>query len=203
MAAQSWKRVMVILGSTREGRLGERVGKFVVDGLKQKDLQIDFIDPMEVQLPMLAKPLHFYRPRDTAPQILQDLNAKIQACDAIIVVSCEYNHSIPPALANFVDHFPGSSFGGKPSGIVTYSPSFVGGARVGVQLRTLLGELGCISTSNMLTIPKVHNALSADGVPNTDSDEGAHMESARKKFLDQLGWWASAAKNQRDQHGMW
>ena len=34
---------MVILGSTREGRLGERVGKFVVNGLKQRNLEIDFI----------------------------------------------------------------------------------------------------------------------------------------------------------------
>lgn len=201
--ASSWNRVMVILGSTREGRLGERVGKFILAGLKERNLDVDFIDPMETQLPMLEKPLHFHRPAESAPQQLQDLNKKIKESDAIIVVSCEYNHSIPPALANFVDHFPGSSFAGKPSGIVTYSPSFVGGARAGIQLRSLLGELGCISTSNMLTIPKVHNAINADGTPNPESEEGSHMVSALKKFLDQLAWWASAAKNQREQFGMW
>lgn len=42
--------------------------------------------------------------------------------DAIIVVSAEYNHSIPPALSNLMDHFPGSSFALKPSGIMCYSP---------------------------------------------------------------------------------
>ena len=41
----------------------------------------------------------------------------------------------------------------------------VGGARTGMPLRSLLGELGCISVSNMFTIPRVHNAFSEDGQP--------------------------------------
>ena len=77
---------------------------------------------MEVQLPMLQKPLHFYQDRSKAPAELVKANEQIKSADAFLFISCEYNHCIPPALANLVDHFPGSSFMWRPSGLVTYSP---------------------------------------------------------------------------------
>ena len=78
-------------------------------------------DPLEMQVPLLVKPLHHYRDRAEAPAWLKEADRKLCEADAVIVVSAEYNHSIPPALSNLLDHFPGSSFSYKPSGIVCYS----------------------------------------------------------------------------------
>ena len=69
----------------------------------------------------MVKPLHHYSDRTQAPDWLRDANRKVQEADAVVVVSAEYNHSIPPALCNLLDHFPGSTFAYKPSGIVCYS----------------------------------------------------------------------------------
>ena len=109
---------------------------------------------MELNFTMLTKPVHFYGPeRKGAPQQLIDLEKKVKEADCFVVVSAEYNHSIPPgdaeqfntqnsddhncsclylmahvvflALANMLDHFPGSAFSYKPSGIVCYSPGIV------------------------------------------------------------------------------
>jgi len=78
-------------------------------------------DPLEMQVPMLTKPLHHYSDRTQAPGWLIEANHKLVEADAVVVVSAEYNHSAPPALTNLLDHFPGSSFSYKPSGIVCYS----------------------------------------------------------------------------------
>uniref|UniRef100_H2YWI3 NADPH-dependent FMN reductase-like domain-containing protein n=1 Tax=Ciona savignyi TaxID=51511 RepID=H2YWI3_CIOSA len=193
-----WQKVVVFIGSAREKRMGERVATFVVNKLKERKLDVVVVDPIKFELPILQKPVHFYRPDDkpSAPNNLVEMNKHIVNADAIVVISCEYNHCIPPGLANLMDHFGPKSFDRKPSGIVTYSPSMVGGARAGVQLRSLLGELGCISVSNMFTIPQAHLALGENGEPS-DTEGGKHMNSAVGKLIGQLEWWANAAKAQR------
>jgi len=80
-----------------------------------------YTDPLEMQVPMMVKPLHHYSDQSQAPDWLRYVNHKVCEADAVVVVSAEYNHSIPPALSNLLDHFPGSSFAYKPSGIVCYS----------------------------------------------------------------------------------
>jgi len=80
-----------------------------------------FTDPLEMPAPMLAKPLHHYRDRSEAPDWLREADRKLSEADAVVVVSAEYNHSIPPALSSLLGHFPSSSFSYKPSGIVCYS----------------------------------------------------------------------------------
>ncbi|XP_014680187.1 PREDICTED: uncharacterized protein LOC106820158 [Priapulus caudatus] len=81
-----------------------------------------FADPLEMKFPLLFKPLHFYRDKSEVPEWLRRANQQILDADCYVIVSAEYNHSIPPALSNMIDHFPGSSFSWKPAGIVCYSP---------------------------------------------------------------------------------
>ncbi|XP_077967322.1 2-hydroxy-1,4-benzoquinone reductase-like isoform X2 [Styela clava] len=188
-------KFVVFLGTTREGRLGERVATFIMNQIKQRGHKADLFDPAVVGLPLLVKPLHFYKDKSEAPEILRDMNQKIIESDGVIVVSAEYNHSIPPALSNLLDHFAGSSFAWKPSGIVCYSPGQYGGVRSAMQLRAMLGELGCISISNLFAIPKVHERIDESG-KLTGSQE--FTLKCADSFFQQLEWWANAAKHQRD-----
>lgn len=132
-----------------------------------------------------------------APQLLRDAGQKIKDADAYLIVSAEYNHAIPPALSNMMDHFPCSSYAFRPSGIVCYSPGIYGGMRVAMQLRAFLGELGCISVSNIFGIPEAHKALDENGVPQDD-----RLERNAQKLIDQLSWNAHAMKNHRDKFGV-
>ncbi|XP_045181307.2 uncharacterized protein LOC123540385 isoform X2 [Mercenaria mercenaria] len=197
MSAEKLK-LIIFLGSTREGRLGERVGKFVRNTLsKTEKYEIKVFDPAEMNLDLLKKPLHFYKDKSTAPKTLLEANEDIKNADAFLLVSCEYNHCIPPALANLLDHFPGSSFSWRPSGIITYSPGIYGGMRAAMQLRAMTGELGCISVSNIFGIPKVHEAIDEDGTPKDN-----HMISGLNKLMTQLDWTATAFKNMRHDNGI-
>ena len=155
-----------------------------------------FSDPADKKLPLLEKAAFFYREGEEKPAVLAEMEQQVRAADAYIVVSGEYNHSIPPALANMMDYFGGSCYAYKPSGIVCYSPGIYGGMRAAMQLRCFLGELGCLSVSNIFGIPRVHQALGEDGSP-IDS----HMESGAEKLIKDLDWHAHAMRNHRQTAG--
>lgn len=107
----------------------------------------------------------------------------IKAADAIVVVTAEYNHSVPPGLLSMLDHFGGSNFAGKPSGIVTYSPSPWGGARASIAIQPVLHELGALPVSKMVHLPDPAGLLDAQGAP-VDAD--ARMLKQLPGMLDQL-----------------
>lgn len=195
MAANKLK-VVVFLGSVREGRLGARVAQFVQDQIKSK-YDVTLFDPEEIDLPLMKKPLHFYKDRTQAPKVLIDCECKLKEADAFIVVTAEYNHSIPPALSNLLDHFGSSVYSYKPSGIVCYSPGIYGGMRAAMQLRCFLSELGTLSVSNIFGIPEVHKAIDENGKPLNE-----HMVSGLNRMMTQLDWHAQSMKNQRDKFGV-
>lgn len=79
-------------------------------------------DLLEMDFPMVKQPVQFYGPARTgAPPVLVDCEKKIREVDAVVLISAEYNNSVPASLKNFLDAFPDSAYGCKPSGLVCYS----------------------------------------------------------------------------------
>jgi NAD(P)H-dependent FMN reductase len=182
--------IPVIFGTVRTERLGPRVAKYMVRALEQRQHKPILIDPLEYPLPFLDKMYKEYKP-GSAPDILERLAQIIKPADAYVIVSGEYNHSVPPALSNLLDHFLEEYFF-KPSAIVCYSPGSFGGVRAAMQLRSMLGEMGMSSIPSILPFPKVHETLDAEGKPTNDRiDKGAG------RFLDELEWYANALKAAR------
>jgi NAD(P)H-dependent FMN reductase len=164
----------------------------MVRALEQRGHRPTLIDPVEYPLPLLDKMYKEY-PAGSAPPVLERLARIIKPADAYVIVSAEYNHSIPPALSNLLDHFLEEYFF-KPSAIVCYSPGAFGGVRAAMQLRAMLGEMGMSSIPSILPFPKVHEALDAEGRP---ANERTDKSAAR--FLDELEWYANALKAARAQ----
>jgi len=175
-------------------RLGSRVLKFVLDGLENREAKHDIfvIDPLEYDLPVLRKP-HFYYAPGEAPEVLEMLANKLAEADCFVLVTPEYNHSIPPALSNLLNHFGGSKYAYKTSGFVTYSSGQWGGQRAAMALRTITSELGCLSVSRVCAIPRAAKDLDEDGAPV----EGSSSPKMLNGMLDQLEWAATAFKNHR------
>jgi chromate reductase, NAD(P)H dehydrogenase (quinone) len=200
-------KTVVFLGSSRTGappwdnveRYGTRVLKYVLNflGTRQVKHEVTVLDPLDIHLPLLEKP-HFYYKQGEAPKELDEIAKKIGEADCILIISPEYNHSIPPALSNIMDHFGSSRFGFKPSGIVTYSIGQWGGRSVAMALRPFTGELGCLSVSRICSFAFVKKSFSEDGTP-TDPQSSDKMLGG---MLNQLEWWAQAAKNQRENFGI-
>ena len=94
----------VVYGSVRSERQGIKYARFLNAQLAARGHEVSFVDPLEYRLPLLDKMFKEY-PVGTAPDPLPKLAAIIRAADGFLIVSGEYNHSIPPALKNLLDHF--------------------------------------------------------------------------------------------------
>jgi NAD(P)H-dependent FMN reductase len=160
-------RIVVFYGSVRTERQGIRAARFVVAKCRERGHEVSLIDPLEYRLPLIDKMYKEYRPEE-APETLRRMAALIVPADAYLVVSGEYNHSIPPALSNLMDHFLEEYFY-KPSAIVCYSAGSFGGVRAAIQLRAMLAEMGTSSIPSIFPIPKVQEAFDEDGTPKDPS----------------------------------
>lgn len=184
--------VPVILGSVRSERQGIRAARFLVGKLEGRGHEAPLVDPAELNLPLLDK-MYKEHPKGVAPPVLEGLAALLRRADAFVVVSGEYNHSIPPALSNTLDHFLEEYFW-RPSAICCYSAGQFGGVRAAMQLRAMLAELGTPSIPSLLPIPRIGKALDETGKPAEE-----WLGKAAGKFLDELTWYAEALKAQRAQ----
>jgi NAD(P)H-dependent FMN reductase len=108
-----------------------------------------------------------------------------------VIVSAEYNNSIPPALSNLLDHFLEEYFF-KPSAIACYSEGAFGGVRAAMQLRAMLAEMGMSSIPSILPFPSAQEMLAEDGTPTGD-EPGKSAD----RFLDEFLWYANALKAAR------
>src|SRR5438105_6859510 len=161
--------IPVILGTVRSERVGPRVARYLVRLLEARGHRPTLVDPLEYPLPLLDK-MYKEFPPGGAPPVLERLAQVIKPADAYLIVSAEYNHSIPPALSNLLDHFLEEYFW-RPSGIVCYSAGPFGGVRAAMQLRALLSELGMPSIPSILPIPHVQDAFEEDGTPRDPAYE--------------------------------
>jgi NAD(P)H-dependent FMN reductase len=183
-------KIPVIVGSVRSDRQGIRAARFVVGQLHGRGHEVTLVDPCVLKLPLLDRMYKEY-PAGSAPEVLERLAALYRAADAFVIVTGEYNHSIPPALSNLLDHFLEEYFF-RPSAIVCYSSGAFGGVRAAIQLRAMLCELGMPSTPSMFPVPKIGTALAENGSPN---DPG--FEKRFVRFASELEWYAEAMRERR------
>lgn len=202
-----------------EARLGDRVLAHVKSALSSRAQklgssdevvthEVSVFDPIEVfgeggalaESGAQVSAPHFFHKPGAAPAAMDAMRDTIKAADALVVVTAEYNHSVPPGLLAMLDTFGGSNFSGKPSGIVTYSPSPWGGCRASIAIQPVLHELGALPVSKMVHLPSPSELLDAAGAP---IDAEHRMLKQLPGMLDQLEWMACAMKTQREAVGLW
>lgn len=183
-------KFLVLYGSVRSERQGIKYARFLVTQLVARGHTVDLVDPLHSRLPLLDRMYKEY-PRGAAPSPLPELAVLIRAADGFMIVSGEYNHGIPPALKNLLDHFLEEWFW-RPSAIACYSAGAFGGVRAAMQLRATLAELGMPSIPSIQPMPKVQDQFNDDGTPR----DPAHVRRVAR-FLDEFEWYATALKQAR------
>jgi NAD(P)H-dependent FMN reductase len=187
-------RMLVFYGSVRTERQGIKAARFVVNRCRERGHEVTLIDPAEYRLPMLDRMYKEFQPGQ-APPLLERLAGHVSGADAYVLVTGEYNHGVPPALANLLDYFLEEYFW-KPSGIVSYSAGAFGGVRAAFALRVMLGELGAPAVPSVLPIPHVQNAFDDEGRPKDPQWLGR-----ADKFLAELEWYGEALRAARVRDG--
>jgi NAD(P)H-dependent FMN reductase len=186
-------RILVFYGSYRSDRMGIRLASFVVEGLRARGEDVEFIDAKEVGLPMLDRMYKEY-PKGAAPAVLEKLAGQIRNADGFVFITGEYNWGIQPGLKNLTDHFLEEWFW-RPVAIASYSGGRLSGARAATAWHGTLSEMGMVVVSSTIGVGPIAQTLAADGKPIGEG--GKALERAFPRFADDLMWWVEAAKAQR------
>jgi NAD(P)H-dependent FMN reductase len=173
-------KIAVILGSTRPGRNGEAVARWVYEIAKKRiDAEFEFVDIKDFNLPLLDEPIppsqgHYSKEHTKV------WSAKIDSFDGYIFVTAEYNHGIPGALKNAIDYLY-KEWNNKAAGFVGYGSA--GGVRAVEQLRLVMAELQVITEFENFQIFK----------------PASYQEKLVNNMLDQVISWGRALKFLRTQ----
>jgi NAD(P)H-dependent FMN reductase len=131
-------KIGIIIGSTRPGRKGEAVAKWVLDVAQTRsDVEFELVDIKDFDLPLLDEPIPPASGQYSKPHTRQWAE-KIAQFDGYVFVMPEYNHGISGALKNAVD-FLFAEWCNKAAGFVSYG--LAGGSRAVEQMRLILGNL--------------------------------------------------------------
>ena len=183
-------RIAVVYGSVRSERQGIRVARFLLDVLKDRGDTGVLVDPLEYPLPLLDRMYKEYE-RGSAPAMMERLADIFRSVDGFLIVSGEYNHGIPPALKNMLDHFMNEFFW-RPAGLVTYSGGRFGGVRAAMQLRATLPEQGMVTIPSLLPFGNVAETFDEQGVPHAE-----YVRTSTNAFLEEFTWYVEALRDRR------
>ena len=182
-------RIAIILGSTRPGRNGEAVARWVHDYARQRgDAEYEVVDIAEFNLPLLDEPVppsqHKYSKAHTKAWA-----AKIASFDSFVFVTPEYNHSTSGALKNAID-FLYVEWNNKVAGFVSYGSA--GGTRAVEHLRLIMAELQVATVRSQVAL-----SLFTDFENFSVFKPAALHQNSLKSMFDQLIAWSDAMKTLR------
>lgn len=182
---QDQLRLAIIIGSVRDGRFGPTVASwFARVAGERPEFEVDLIDLADFDIPadMTSNADH------------QEFAARIEAADAIVVVTPEYNHSFSGPLKIAIDSLK-AQWQAKPVGFLAYG-GMSGGLRAVEALRIVFAELHAVTLRDVVAFPMAGMKFNEDGEPI----EAEAVRMATGMLLNQLSWWGAALKKARAEH---
>lgn len=179
-------KIGIILGSTRPGRNGDAVANWVYQlSKKRTDAEFELIDIADYNLPLLDEPMppgyNQYTKEHT-----KVWSEKIKEFDGFIIVSPEYNHSIPAALKNALDYLF-FEWNHKAVGFVSYGSAM--GVRAVEHLRAVAGELMMADVRQQVML-----SLFTDFENMSEFKPQDHHLNSVETLFDQVISWSTALK---------
>lgn len=184
-------KIGVILGSTREGRFGDKPANWIVDlGKQRQDIEFELVDLRDYPMAFFGEPGSppMVGPADEA----SPWRKKLATLDGFIIVAAEYNHAPTGVLKNALDHAR-VEWVRKPIAYVGYGG--VGGARAVEQLRQIAIE------QQMAPIKSAVHILWPDYMTvqqGTNLADLEHLNQGAAALLSDLAWWTHALKAARE-----
>ncbi len=190
-------KLHVIIGSTRPGRAADLVAPWVIDRAKNHGgFDVEVLDLRDWALPMFTETFEslgdISDPTYSSP-VVRSWNHKIAEADAFLVITPEYNHSVPAVLKNAIDSvFFSFAFRNKPIAAVGYSGGIAGGVRAIEHLAQIAVEAEMMPLRTAPIFPQVFQAFTPDHQPvNPVADISLRIA------LDDLKWWSEVLEKAR------
>jgi NAD(P)H-dependent FMN reductase len=183
-------KVAIVIGSTRPGRIGEGVARWVHElSQKRRDAEYELVDIKALDLPLLDEPvppsLGKYSKEHT-----KKWAAKVASFDGFVFVIPEYNHGISGALKNAID-FLYAEWNDKVAGFVGYGSA--GGVRAVEHLRLVMAEVQVATVRNQVML-----SLRDDFENYSVFKPREFHEKTLGQVFDQTIAWGGALKGLRE-----
>ncbi len=179
-------KIFGFAGSLRKGSYNRSLLRAAQE-LVPKDAELEIFD-------LAGIPLFNQDLEDQPTETVKEFKAKIRAADAILIVTPEYNYSIPGVLKNAIDcasrPYGDNAFEHKPVAIMGASIGMAGTARAQYHLRQSFVFLTCFA----LNQPEVMVPYAQDKI---DKDGKVTDEQTRQKIgelLENLVAWTRRLK---------
>jgi NAD(P)H-dependent FMN reductase len=177
-------RTAVIIGSTRQGRVGETVGRwFTAWAKRREDIELAVLDLVDFEFPARY-------PTEATPPMMA-FAAEVGRADGFVVVTPEYNRSFPASLKQAID-CAYDEWRAKPVGFVSYGCGSRGLYAV-EQLRVVFTELHAVTMRDGVGFDLLDRGFDDDGQPLDVDGSGRAVTT----MLDQLTWWGLALRDAR------
>lgn len=174
----------IIVGSTRPGRNGEAVARWVHELASQRtDATYELVDLEDFGLPLLDEPVPASLGQYAQPHT-QAWAAKVDSLDGFVFVTPEYNHATSGALKNALD-FVYAEWNNKAAGFVGYGSA--GGVRAVENLRLVMGELQVADVRTQVGL-----SLMTDFENYSVFTPAAYHADILHAMLDQVVAWTEA-----------
>jgi NAD(P)H-dependent FMN reductase len=184
-------KLHIIIGSTRPGRAGPTIAKWVTDAARQQGaFDVELVDLADFKLPLLDEAAH---------PIMQQYQhahtrrwaASVQAADAYIFVTPEYNYFPPASLVNALQVL-NKEWNYKAAGVVSYG-GISGGLRASQELRLLMSTVNMHALPQVVPVPLYPQHIGEEGVfqPNEAMTNGLNG------LLAELQKWSGALQTLR------
>jgi NAD(P)H-dependent FMN reductase len=192
-------KLLIIVGSTRPGRAADAVTPWILSSAQAHEaFDVEVADLRDWKLPYFAE--HFGTIGDLgdptySDPIVKAWNNKVRASDAFIVITPEYNHSVPGELKNAIDTvWLSFGFRNKPVAFVGYSGGISGAIRAIEHLAHIFIEAEAAPLRNTVVLPHVRSTFNEAGEP-----ADPFPAAALGVMLDDLAWWSAALEKGRAQ----
>lgn len=183
-------KIGIIISTTQEGRFGDKPARWILDIASTRiDLDFEVVDLREFPLLLFGETDSLAHNGSSRSEVAPRWREKMDDLDGYIFVTAAYNHSVPGALKNALDHAY-SEFNRKPAAFVGYGG--VGGARAVEQLRLICVELQMTPTRSAIHIGmEPYLGVSKEG---RDFSDYEHLNDSAVAMLDDLAWWTNTLK---------
>jgi chromate reductase len=196
-------RFLVFSASLRAGSLNTRLARLVVGLIEDHGGAVDSAAMVDFDCPSYSQDA---QSKNGIASGAVELQRRLEANDAFVIASPEYNSSMPGLLKNVIDwasrHRP-QPFNGRHGLLLSASPSMVGGNRGLWAVRVPLEHLGARVYPDMFSLAQAHEAFKPDGtLVNTDLanrldktvvgfmdlvEAAKHYPCAKKAWIEFLG----------------
>jgi NAD(P)H-dependent FMN reductase len=190
-------KLLIVVGSTRPGRAADAVTPWVVASAQSHGaFEVEVADLRDWLLPMFGE--HWGSIGDISDPtysepIVKAWNNKVKQSDAFIVITPEYNHSVPGVLKNAIDTvWLSFGFRNKPVASVGYSGGVGGAIRAIEHLAHIFVEAEAVPLRNTVVLPQLQSVFDESGEPSSP-----RTVAAMQVMLDDLAWWSAALEKAR------